>query len=411
MDELTKVRKELKKIQTELQMFYQIGNALRTTLELEQIFFIILTAVTAHEGLGFNRAMLFLISEREKCLEGKMAIGPDTKEQAYDIWHYIEKKSVGFRDLIETYRCWRDSKKSNLHELVKTVKLPLDEKSGVVALSAMEGIIICSTQESFNDHKNDPVFKLFGSEYFACVPLMAKNEVIGVILVDNLFNKQLIKRDDLRILDMLANHAGLAIENSKLYEEMVTKSHMDHMTQTWNHGCFQELLIVELERSIKNEQYLSLIMVDIDNFKYYNDTFGHTFGDKILKDVSSILKQNSRHCDHVCRYGGEEFVVILPGANKEGACMIAERLRKAVDSYRANYENGREKRVLESITVSIGISNFPVDAKDRYDLIVKADQALYKAKRLGKNRTCINSIDTNTVNSDDELLCKKIIQS
>jgi len=238
MTEVARLKKELEKIRAELFMFYQIGNAMRTTLELEQIFFIILTAVTSHQGLGFNRAMLFLVNEREQTLEGKMGIGPDSVEDAHYIWEDIKRRHVSFQDLIGAYHSWKDQKKARLHELVRSVKLPLDEKSGILALTVMEGMTWLASEQRPLEDKNDPLFTLFGTEQFACIPLMAKNEPIGVILVDNVFTDRSISEDDIRILSMLGDHAGLAIENSKLYEDTVTKSHMDGMTQTWNHGLF-----------------------------------------------------------------------------------------------------------------------------------------------------------------------------
>ena len=129
---------------------------------------------------------------------------------------------------------------------------------------------------------------------------------------------------------------------------------------------------------IEEEIPLSLLMIDIDNFKNFNDTFGHQEGDKVLKEIAKTIITSSRKEDLIARYGGEEFTVILPHADKNEAFIIAERLRENIH----NIEN--EKK----LTVSIGISSFPQDAYKKEELIEYADQALYKAKHEGKDRVC-----------------------
>ena len=130
---------------------------------------------------------------------------------------------------------------------------------------------------------------------------------------------------------MFANHAGLAIENSRLYEETVYLSYIDWLTKLWNFGRFQELLSQELEKARLAETSLSLVMCDIDNFKNYNDTLGHLAGDAALREIAEILQGKSRKFDWVARYGGEEFAIIMPNTSKENARLFAERLRNEVE--------------------------------------------------------------------------------
>ena len=126
-------------------------------------------------------------------------------------------------------------------------------------------------------------------------------------------------------------------------------------------------------------------MIDIDDFKSYNDEFGHQAGDEILQDIARILSEHSRKMDWVCRYGGEEFAVILPRTLKKEAIMIAERLREKIAKYSfLHIESIPDKK----LTISLGISSFPDDAGDNSAIITRTDKQLYRAKQLGKNKIC-----------------------
>ncbi|MBL7085316.1 MAG: sensor domain-containing diguanylate cyclase [Candidatus Omnitrophica bacterium] len=381
-------QKELEKSRAELWMFYEIGNLMRTTLKLNEILYIILTCVTSHEGLGFNRAMLFLVNERKKVLEGKVGIGPDTAEQADKIWRKIEAEKTTLKDLIKAHKAFIKRKGSRLDKLVKSIKIPLRESAGILALTVLEGMTFEITTDEVSKKVKDPICALLKTEHFVTVPLKAKDKTIGVILVDNIFTKEAITKDDIRILTMFANQAGLAIENSHLYEKTVSLSHSDSLTNLINHGRFQYLLSRELKNTAKEKKPLSLVMIDIDNFKNFNDTLGHPTGDKVLINIAKILKKTCRSSDILARYGGEEFVVVLSDTNKESAWGLAERLRQAIEGF--NFP-GQEVQPNKNLTISLGLASFPEDAKIKGELISKTDSALYQAKAAGKNRTHIYS--------------------
>ena len=223
-------------------MLYEIGNAMHTTLNLEEILYIILTAVTSHAGLSFNRAMLFLVKKNENRLEGKMGIGPDSGEEANTIWSHIERHKMGFEELIETHSKFEHLKKSKLNRIVKSIKIPIEEQSGIIAITAKEGVpFIVNTEEKKREAKNE-LLTLLDLDEFVTVPLKARDRVIGVILADNRFTKKAITENDVRMLTMFANQAGLAIENSRLYERTVVLSNSDSLTGLWHHGYFQYLL-------------------------------------------------------------------------------------------------------------------------------------------------------------------------
>jgi len=370
-------QEELNKARAELEMIYDISNAMRTTLNLEEILYIILTAATSHKGLGFNRAVLFLVNEKENRLEGKMGIGPDSAEDASNIWAYIEKNKIGLEELIDIETQFDYLKKSKLNQTIKSIKIPIMENSGVIALAVLEGMPFVINKSEAKQQATNEFSLLLNLDEFVVVPLKAKNKVIGILLADNMFNKKPITNNDVRILTMFANQAGLAIENSRLYEKTVVLSNSDSLTGLWNHGYFQYLLGEEIKRSSLVKSYFSFLLIDIDNFKKFNDTYGHQAGDSIIREISKVFKDVSRKIDIVSRYGGEEFAIILPITKKEEALILAERIRKAVEISSS----------LKNITVSIGVSSFPEDGEKKEDVIAKADKALYEAKRIGKNRT------------------------
>jgi diguanylate cyclase (GGDEF)-like protein len=187
------------------------------------------------------------------------------------------------------------------------------------------------------------------------------------------------------MLIMLANQAGLAIENSVLYEQTLVRSHTDSLTGLWNHGYFQSRLHTELEKTKANNAALSIVMIDIDDFKVYNDTLGHQLGDKILKELAKTIKDYSRNMDYVCRYGGEEFVIIMSQTSKKEAFTIAEKLREIIERQPFPHE---EILPNKRLTVSIGIAAYPEDGTTASSLIDYSDKLLYEAKNKGKNIIC-----------------------
>ncbi len=389
MDEITKIKQEAERAKTELDILYEISNAMRTTLRLDEILYIILTGVTAHIGLGFNRAMLFLVNEKDGLIEGKMAIGPENVEEANRIWTRVEQEQMDMDDLINAYKVSGDVLESGFNQQVRRLKISLKEQNGgLLALGVLDGMPLLLTKETMQNYSHDPIIQLLNTDELVVVPLKAKDKVNGIILADNFITKKPITKDDTRMLIMLANQAGLAIENSQLYEKTVSRAHSDSLTELWNHGYFQYLLQAELEKAKITQTPLSLIMLDIDNFKVYNDMLGHQSGDKILKALAALIKNQSRKMDYVCRYGGEEFTIILPQTEKKEAFLIAERIRTDIERYAfVNEEILPNKK----LTASMGLSSFSEDGFSPSELISHSDKALYEAKQKGKNNTCCYS--------------------
>ena len=159
----------------------------------------------------------------------------------------------------------------------------------------------------------------------------------------------------------------------------------DGLTQVYNHRTFQERLGQEIARANRYSRPLSLLMIDVDHFKLYNDTYGHPQGDIVLQDLARLLQEMSRTSDTVARYGGEEFAIILPETDSVSAQKIGERLREQVERYAFP---GKEHMPGGTLTVSIGVATYAsIHSKD--DLLQAADMALYTAKRAGRNRVCL----------------------
>ncbi len=232
---------------------------------------------------------------------------------------------------------------------------------------------------------NDPRFVAKSSpanvQSLLCVPLITKGDAIGVINISNKKNDMLFNQKDLEFMTSLANQAAIAIDNAKLYE-LATK---DGLTKLYINRHFKTLLENEIRRCARYKHNISLIMLDIDDFKQINDTYGHITGDQILREVGNQINTGIRKIDIAARYGGEEFVILLPETTSEGAAIIAERLRKNIEKINIKTNDGK----FVQTSVSIGISQFPKDADNMQDLIDMADKALYHSKKNGKNLVSI----------------------
>ena len=221
-------------------------------------------------------------------------------------------------------------------------------------------------------------------------PLESPSRAYGVIAVAR--PGQPFTDDDREVLRSLGVEAALALENIELHLQVRREAVTDELTGLANHGRFQALLSAESEQVRRYQHPLGLIMLDIDDFKVVNDTYGHQQGDAVLRQVASVVRENSRDADSPARYGGEELSLILPHTDLEGAHAIAERIREAVEDLRVPRTDGMG---FLRITASVGVAASTDGHKDA--LIAEADGALYEAKRLGKNRTV--SAATRTANA------------
>jgi diguanylate cyclase (GGDEF)-like protein len=236
-----------------------------------------------------------------------------------------------------------------------------------------------------------------GDSHVIAVP-MGTAESGGYIhgLITVVRDGQPFSSDDRELLRSLAAQATLALENVDLHVQVSRQAVTDELTGLANHGRFQDLLGAELEQVRRYHYPVGLIMLDIDNFKSVNDTYGHQQGDVVLRRVARVVADNSREVDYPARYGGEELAVILPHTDLEGAYAIAERIRTSVEELRIPRMD--QQGVLR-VTASLGVTASSESEKNA--LIADADAALYEAKRRGKNRTVRASVEAASVFSGE----------
>lgn len=208
-----------------------------------------------------------------------------------------------------------------------------------------------------------------------CFPLLIGERLIGVLDVESA-RIDGFAPDALRLLSSLSAQIAIAIDNARLYAETKKLSLTDPLTSLSNRRSFDIFIEAEIRRAERYRRTFVVMMIDFDNFKNYNDKYGHTAGDSVLQKLSKIMKDIIRDVDFLCRYGGDEFVSILPETDASYALDVAERMRKKIAA----------QRIQPKITLSIGIASFPHDARDKSRLIDLADQACYEAKQRGGNR-------------------------
>jgi diguanylate cyclase (GGDEF)-like protein len=220
---------------------------------------------------------------------------------------------------------------------------------------------------------------------YLTLPLAVEGEVIGCISVNSEIPNA-YDAEKLQFFSVIGYQMAASLKHLQRLSSVKREAIHDTLTGLVNRRYLEERLSSEMQKAFPVGTNLSIIMVDIDHFKMVNDTFGHAGGDKVLRDIASLLKASVRRQDDtVARYGGEEFVLVLPGAPLEATSMIAERIRKSVES--TPIDIGQTPIHL---TISLGVSNFPIHrAKSKEELVKMADSALYDAKRGGRNRVCI----------------------
>ncbi len=226
----------------------------------------------------------------------------------------------------------------------------------------------------------------YKTKSFISIPVKIKDKSIGVLNLSDKKDGSDFSDIDIKLLETVALYSAVAIERKIYYQSAVNLKKIsitDPLTSLLNRRYFEERISEELERSRRHNQPFSLIIIDIDDFKEFNDTYGHLYGDAALRNTAIGIRGCTRVIDIAARYGGEEFAVILPTTDKEGALIIGNRIRDEIDNMSFPIKSlGKTTK----LTVSLGIATYPVDAATIEDLINNADRALYRAKGLGKNR-------------------------
>lgn len=276
----------------------------------------------------------------------------------------------------------------------KGMRIPFAESMS--GLSIVQGKVLACADSETDRRVNRDACRKVGLRSMVVVPLSHKGESVGVLKVA--YAKPKAYTDDhIATLEMMASVLSSTLNDAATTDALVTANTLlnetnslletqkdqleimattDVLTGLKNHRYFQEKLMEEYQRSLRYKAPFSLLLLDVDHFKAFNDLYGHPAGDAALKQVGTILKTVARETDCVARYGGEEFALILPNTDKEGAIIIAERLRKAVET--AVWEH-------RAVTVSVGISTFGEQVENAHGHVEAADQALYLSKAAGRN--------------------------
>jgi len=228
--------------------------------------------------------------------------------------------------------------------------------------------------------------------YGMCVPMMAQGETLGILYLDsgrdsgnNLLPFYPLSEAQERMVRTLAEHLALAVANLNLRETLRTQSIRDPLTGLFNRRYMEESLERELRRALRKKTSLTVMMIDIDHFKRFNDSFGHEAGDTLLRELARSFGSQLRGEDIACRYGGEEFTLILPEAAIEPARERAEQLRRTARESHIDYRG----QALEHISISIGLASYPQHGTAGEDLLRIADKALYRAKEEGRDRVVV----------------------
>ena len=310
----------------------KIAGVMATALRMEDVLNNTLTALV--KDMGFDRAHVYLIDENTKKV---------TQSHSVD---FLERSSTQ-----------KDSTKIDL----TLNSFLLNEKSSFLS-------------------------KKYSTDLIGYSTIYWQGKKKGFLVVDNLFSRQLLKREDMAFLDILANQLGILIENSRLFEKVQYSSITDGLTGLFNHHYFYDRLQSEIVHASHGKFKLFVLICDLDHFKKFNDAYGHPAGDKALKSVADILRKSIRSVVTAARYGGEEFAVILPGADFRNAAVIAKRILDSVGSHVIKINDKPVK-----VTISIGVACYPDDAKEKLALVKRADQALYHSKSHGRNMVTLYS--------------------
>lgn len=223
---------------------------------------------------------------------------------------------------------------------------------------------------------------------YVCIPIVAQGETLGLLHFQTTDAHPHLSESDLSLKNTFAGQIGLSIANIRLREALRNQSIIDPLTGLFNRRYLEETLDREIRRAARSEQSLGVMMLDLDHFKTFNDRYGHEAGDAVLREAGAVLKGCVRAEDIVCRFGGEEFVVILPSADTSVTCTRAERIRSKFHDLTVLH-NGKS---MGRVTMSVGVAVLPEHGESSKGLLDAADGALYRAKREGRDRVLVADV-------------------
>lgn len=327
---------------------------------------ILLVAVYVVAALLFSRRLVLWLQEE---LEDKIKVFDQRHKLLVEKKDFLLKKKLKLEE--------EASQIFTLYDITKEITKNFNREDAVRIFNKKLKEHVYYEECIFLDPLSNQYKELKDKEGYYLFTIKEKNKRIGCFALKG------VNKDDYEKINILGNQFALALRRIDLYQELERVAITDSLTELNTRRHIFDRLREEFDRSKARKINLSFLMIDVDFFKRYNDKYGHITGDQILREIGFIIRDNIREIDIAGRYGGEEFCVILPDTNGDGAKYAAERIRQAA-----------EKAVIKAydakvgVTVSIGVSTYPDHAKNIDELMDKADWALYRAKKLGRNRIC-----------------------
>ena len=341
MEETTRVAELEKKIK-ELTVFHEIGKALTSTLNLKQVLQVIMEKISAL--FRPDSWSLLLVDEQTGELYFEIAIG----EAA---------------------------------ESLKEIRLqPGEGIAGWVATRGEPLVLPDAYADKRFAQRLDDMTNM-QTRSLVCVPVKGQDKILGVIELVNCLERFHVGEENLFRLQALADYAAIAIQNARYVKLIQDLTITDDCTKLYNSRHLHSMLETEINRSSRYKFEISLIFIDLDHFKTVNDQHGHLAGSKLLAELGQFLKSRLRIIDFAFRYGGDEFVALLPQTSKRSTLIVARRLQQAI----ARHVFLRDEGLNLSLTASLGIASFPEDARTKAELIQMADEAMYLVKHTSRN--------------------------
>ncbi|HKT13390.1 MAG TPA: sensor domain-containing diguanylate cyclase [Terriglobia bacterium] len=337
--------RELERQIARLSLFHEVGKAVASTLDLQKVLETIMNKIS--DFLRPDTWVLLLLDEKSNELHYEMASGDGAAE-------------------------------------LKGLRVRLGEGIGGWVAEHGEVVLI-------EDVASEPRFSLEkepwhgGAGSIVCVPVKGRGRVLGAIELVNTSENQHFHEDDIPILANLADYAAIALENARYVQRIHELTITDDCTALYNARHLNFVLDAEIYRSVRYGYEFSVIFIDLDHFKLVNDRHGHLAGSKLLWHVGTLIKGHLRLIDYAFRYGGDEFVVLLPQTSKYNALSVVRRLREMLNSKVFLDEEGLNVKV----TASFGVAGFPTDARTRKDLLRLADEAMYLVKNTTRNNIAL----------------------
>ena len=349
----------------------------------------LLTLFAAQASLGIQNAKLYsLVQRRAAQLEAINALAKQTTVEL-DIKDLLERfcNQLPKSFPVESVAVLLREEENTLTLRACNQELAADFESDHLLERLRESSMIRSASDAVVSHaieSSAPCIRNASAE--VCLPLVSFGTNIGVLLCGSRTLKR-FSANDLQALESVADILATALQNSIYVEKVRQLASRDGLTGMLNRRAFEERIVEEITRAERYGSGLAILMIDIDHFKTVNDDFGHLLGDEVLKHTATIFSHQLRKVDFICRFGGEEFAIILPSTTLESAAAVAEKLRRAFFSHAFS-------GIPRPVTVSIGVAAFPENGVHRDTLVQAADRALYQAKIDGRNRVSIAPMST-----------------